>query len=85
MTGVAYEQSLIRRRRGTYTSLSYIELLYGDEEEVAYKVLKRRRVAPPWWKPRTKKLYGKPKSYTTKSKNVRDLDQRKLRRKCINY
>lgn len=59
--------------------------LLETEQKTEKKKIRQNRIIPPHLMVRTKPYRAKVHYVSTKSCNARDLDQRKIRRKCINY
>ena len=69
-------------------ALSRLWSIELDEEKESEKLQKerrrRRRVAPPNYKNPRPRLRSRCHYISTRSRNIRDLNQRSIRRKCIN-
>ncbi len=59
--------------------------LEQGESQIKRQEQRVRRVRPVYYKKIALRYRSRLHHISTKSQNVRDLDQRKIRRKCINY
>ena len=84
LTWAAFETGLFRRRKDSYDA-SAIELALAPEEEKRQqKKLRVSNVIPHWIRKRRPKFRHKLNYFSTKSRDVRDSDQQKIRRKINN-
>lgn len=80
LSWAAYDLNLFRRR-GAVVSAA-IEISYGESETLRQKKVHRHRldVIPPWQRGRKKVFVSRCNYFSTKPRDVRFSDQRKIRR-----
>ncbi|MGE4133861.1 MAG: hypothetical protein AB7F86_19650 [Bdellovibrionales bacterium] len=81
---VAFDQNLFRRREGVYSSTAGISLTLADEVQQKKKMARPRSVIPPWWTDPAAPVRSKCSYVSVKSKDPRDSNQRKIRRRIMN-